>query len=105
MSRVRINPYGASKSCKALAEYLGVKRLRRTGSQFRGKYSDVVINWGNGKGNVGNARQINKLQNVQLASNKLSTFKILDRRGVNVPEFSDNRGILYLRLDFKYTRC
>jgi len=97
MSRIRINPYGASKGAKELANYLGVKRLRvptsalsggaRTGSQFRGKYSDVVINWGNGKGNVGNARQINNLQNVQLASNKLSTLGRLIEEGVRTPNF------------------
>lgn len=93
MSRVRINQYKPSKSAKALSEYLGVKRLKTRGSTYRGRSSDVVINWGNGKGNVGNARQINKLQNIQLASNKLSTFSALDRAGVSIPEYASSCSI------------
>jgi glutathione synthase/RimK-type ligase-like ATP-grasp enzyme len=90
--RVRVNPYGASNSAKELSRYLGVKRLLSNGSsRFIGKHRDVVINWGNGKGNVGIARQINKLSNVQLASNKLSTFIALDRAGVSIPWFSTNK--------------
>lgn len=88
MSRVRINPYGISKSAKLLTEYLGCKRLLSNGSsRFVGRSSDVVINWGIGKGNVGNARQINKLENVQLASNKLHTLMKLQEHGVMVPDY------------------
>jgi len=88
MSRVRLNRYGISNSGKALAKYLGIKMLSITGSRFRGKNSDVVINWGNGKGNIGNARQINKLQNVQLAGNKLRTLEALQAHRVPHPYFS-----------------
>jgi hypothetical protein len=89
--RVRVNPYGASKSARELAKYLGVKRLLTTNSKFRGRYSDVVINWGIGKGNVGNARQINNLQNVQLASNKLSTLQKLKQNYITVPNFTTDK--------------
>jgi len=87
MSRVRVNAYGHSKSARLLAKYIGAKRLLITGSKFRGKNTDTVINWGNGKGNVGNARQINKLENVQLASNKLDTLLRLRQMEVNVPNY------------------
>jgi glutathione synthase/RimK-type ligase-like ATP-grasp enzyme len=89
MSRVRINSYGASKSARLLSKYLGVKRLLLKGrSKFRGRGGDIIINWGNGKGNIGSARQINNLQNVQLASNKLSTLSILEAEGVNIPTYT-----------------
>ena len=86
MSRVRVNRYKASKSGRALARYLGVKMIKLRGSRFRGRSNDVVINWGMGNPDViGNARQINKLENVQLASNKLLTFRKLNQLGVSIP--------------------
>ena len=92
--RIRLNPYAISKSAKALSRYLGIKRLkmaksgsRSPGSRFVGKNTDVVINWGNGKGNIGNARQINKLYNVQLAANKLRALEALQASGVSTPTF------------------
>lgn len=91
MRRTRLNPYGISKSARLLANYLEIKRLKIDGSKFVGKNTDVVINWGNGKGNVGNAKQINKLSNVQLASNKLHTLEALQARGVSIPCFSTDR--------------
>ena len=86
--RIRMNRYGASKSGRLMARYLGIKMLSLSNSRFRGRATDVVINWGNGKGNVGNARQINKLSNVQLASNKLHTLEALKANDVPVPYFS-----------------
>jgi len=87
--RIRVNRYGISKSARLLSKYLEVKMLLVTGSRFVGKSSDVVINWGNGKSNgIGNARQINKLHNVQLASNKLRTLETLQEAGVRVPYHS-----------------
>ena len=97
MSRVRINPYGTSKSARLLSRYLGIKRLKLRNSKFRGRGVDVIINWGTGKGNVGNARQINKLEKVQLASNKLRTLEALQASGVPTPRFDtckDNLALL-----------
>lgn len=46
--RIRILPYkSGSASAKALAEALGGKRLRLTGSRFTPREDDLVINWGN----------------------------------------------------------
>jgi len=89
--RVRVNPYGGSKSARELTKYLGAKRLLVTGSKFRGKSTDVVINWGMGKGNVGSARQINNLHNVQLASNKLRTLNTLRAHNVSTPQWDTDK--------------
>ena len=104
MNRVRVNRYGKSKSGRLLARYLGIKMLSLTNSKFRGRYDDVVINWGKGKGNVGNARQINKLDNVQLASNKLTTLSILEAEGINTPRYTrhpieEDNGLWVARMD------
>jgi hypothetical protein len=88
MGRVRLNRYKRSKSGRALARYLGIKMLKLRGSRFRGRYDDVVINWGNGKGNIGNARQINKLSSIQLASNKLRTLEALQANDIPIPRYS-----------------
>jgi len=85
--RVRINQYKTSKSARELANYLDIKRLKIRGSTFRPRGTDVIINWGIGKNSPVGARQINNLQNVQLASNKLSTFETLRREGVSIPNF------------------
>ena len=104
MKRVRVNRYGKSKSGRLLARYLGVKMLSLSNSRFRGRHTDVVINWGKGKGNVGNARQINKLDNVQLASNKLTTLSILEAEGINIPRYTrhpleEDNGLWVARMD------
>ena len=44
---MKIIPYKAgSESAKALAEELGIARLKLEGSRWKGKAGDVVINWG-----------------------------------------------------------
>lgn len=92
MRRVRINAYGPSNSAKELARYLGVKRLLSNGrSRFNARSNDIIINWGNGKVPVGSARQINNLEGVRLASNKLQTLKVLDMFGVPVVPFVSDR--------------
>ncbi len=97
MKRIRLNPYGKSKSGRALARYLGIKRLKLNNSKFKGRPNDVVINWGNARhnlDNVGRARQINKLENVQLASNKLHTLYKLADNNIPVPKFSTDKSEL-----------
>ena len=46
-TRIRVFPYtSASKSAKALAKALGGLRLKRSGSRFKPRREDLVINWG-----------------------------------------------------------
>lgn len=86
-SRVRLAVYKqGSKSAKALAEYLGVKRLKVVGSTFVPRQKDIVINWGNSGYLAYNT--INRPEATTIASNKIKTFQALDRAGVNIPELS-----------------
>jgi len=78
---------GMSKSAKVLAEYLEVKRVRVTGSRFRPKIGDVVVNWGIPRNKLANVRYLNDLDAVRIASNKLSAFKKLKEANVRVPTF------------------
>ena len=87
MGRLRIMPYGASKSAKALQKALkaelgvNVLRLKRNGtSNFRGRNGDTIINWGF-RGNFGPIRGDANLLNIPSAihnaSNKLRCFNKL----------------------------
>lgn len=92
MGRVRVQSYGngMSEGAKVLAEYLGVKRVKVTGSRFVGKIGDVVVNWGIPQNKLRNVRYLNDLSAVNIASNKLSSFKKLKDVGINVPTFDTN---------------
>ena len=85
MGRVRVQSYKPSKSARVLARYLGVKRIKTRGSRFRGRPSDVIINWGNVK-TVHNSKYLNPIEAVKIASNKLATFRALD--GLPIPEYT-----------------
>ena len=89
--RIRIFPYKmSSHSGKALANGLGVLRLRKTGS-FQPHHGDIIINWGNsvspswenGRGII-----INSFDRVAFACNKWNTFKELARNNVPIPDFT-----------------
>lgn len=83
---MKIYPYKAgSKSAKALAEALGIKRLKREG----GAVNDVVINWGCSEiHRVVNDAIFNRPQAVKKASNKLTTLRILDDTPGSIPEWT-----------------
>lgn len=85
-----------SKSAKALAEALGIKRIKHEGEQLVMK--GYVLNWGASKlarkiipeRVFGQPLILNDPENVALAANKLSTFKALSAAGVSVPEWCDD---------------
>lgn len=87
MGRVVVQSYGngRSKAAKVLAEYLQVKRIKVTGSRFRGKIGDVVVNWGIPRNKLANVRYLNNLDAVSMASNKLKTLQKLKEADVSVP--------------------
>lgn len=89
MGRVVVQSYGngMSKSAKELAEYLGVKRVKVTGSRFVGKNGDVVVNWGIPRNILANVRYLNDLEAVRVASNKLHAFGAFDRANVSTPRW------------------
>ncbi len=88
MSRVRVQCYKPSKSARALARYLGVKRIKTRGSRFRGRPSDVIINWGNVKTVYHNSRYLNPIESVKIAANKLATFEALN--GLSIPSYTSS---------------
>lgn len=88
--RIRVQSYGPSKSARALASYLGVKRILSKNSKFRGRYTDIIVNWGNVKHVHSKSTYLNPLDSVATASNKLATFKALQAAGVSIPQFDTN---------------
>ena len=75
--RVRVYQYkNGSKSAKALAETLGVLRIKREGSRFKPKLSDTIINWGSSGdlSGLSPARILNKPDKVARVSDKLKFF-------------------------------
>ena len=103
-----ILPYKmASASAKALADELGIRRIRSEGSRFRGKEDKVVINWGCSEVSeeVSKCTIINPPHKVALASDKLKFFQqVIDYNDelydsdddvnysdlVNIPDFTSS---------------
>ncbi len=95
--RAFIFPYKAgSESCKALSEALGIKRIANTNSKFVGDGNTLVINWGSSTvtPEIAKCRLLNPPNAVNLASNKLHTFKKLADTGV-MPQFTTDAGTAY----------
>lgn len=90
---MNIFPYkSGSKSAKDLAQALGVKRIKREGSKFKGAAHKVVINWGNSKlpEELLKCHVLNSPEAVSRASNKLSFFKAMAEVGVSIPRFTED---------------
>lgn len=86
--RIRIYPYNStSQSAKALSKVLGIPRIKRNNSKFKGKPNDLIINWGNSilPDALKNCKILNKPYAVGLASNKFLTFTKLMYNGVPIP--------------------
>ena len=87
---MKIYPYkSGSASAKALAEALGVKRIRHEGPALYVK--SVILNWGSSKPKRKLAGQIvNSFPAVSVAGNKLETFKALSGY-VPLPDWTEER--------------
>lgn len=79
-----------SKSAKALADALGIKRFLHEGPAI---IRQDFINWGssNIKRGFKECRILNHPDAVKKASNKLTTLRLLSEAGVSVPEFVEGR--------------
>ena len=93
---MRIMPYKlGSKSAKALAQHLGIKRCRVNSKEFRNNYNHVIVNWGSGilpNWWQPRFRIINHPDKVAVAGNKLLTFQALEDTDVRIPEFTTRLG-------------
>lgn len=82
-----IRPYKmSSTSSKLLAEKLECKRIKTINSKYKWKDGDVIINWGNSGHMEGHV--LNLPICVEIASNKVYSFKEFKRAGVNCVEWS-----------------
>lgn len=82
-----------SESAKALAEALGIKRIKHEGKDLNLKQS-ILINWGASKIERvmhGIKQILNMPECVAKATNKLHTFKALEEAEVSIPEFTTNK--------------
>lgn len=91
-------PYNkGSRGAKALAEALGIKRIKRQNSKFRGSKNKLVINWGCSSlpEQVKVCNIINKPEAVNIAGCKLKTFQKLSENAIiNIPEFTQDKEVV-----------
>ena len=89
---MKIYPYNPhSKSAKALAQALGIKRIKHEGKHIN---CGIVINWGTSSDNFRRRLTCEEILNfpdcVRIAANKLKTFKALAGH-VPIPDFTEER--------------
>ena len=88
-----LRPSRGSVAGAALAREMGVRMIRRTGSRYRYRPGDIIINWGNSVGVDGAplSAYINNPLAVQLAIGKQYTWARLQDCGVPTVEWSHDR--------------
>jgi biotin carboxylase len=90
--RAKIIPYKmGSRSATALADALGIRKVRHNSDTYRHRQGTVLINWGN-TNPVGFIHDMNDLlnppENVRNASNKLTAFDLFRRGEVPTVEWT-----------------
>lgn len=93
---MKVLPYNmTSKSSKALATILGCKRIKRTGSRYRNRTNECIINWGrtvpHDRVPENEPNLLNRFSAVAKASNKLSCFNALSAEEVSTLAFTTDR--------------
>lgn len=94
----KLLPYKmGSASSKALAERIGIKRIKREGSRYKPKPGDTIINWGCGEGFpqnlLGVCRVLNNPAAVAVATNKLKFFRHVGTEKVSVVNWYTDRDV------------
>jgi hypothetical protein len=86
-----------SEGSSELATRLGIPRIKHDGSKFRPTSDKIILNWGATTDRFPDylltCQVINRPENVDLAVDKLKTFRKFREREVPSPEFTDNREI------------
>jgi hypothetical protein len=86
-----------SKGAKQLSRALGWPRLRHKATKFHGNFLPWVLNWGATEmpPHVSKCKVINLPEQVQLAANKLATYRMLDAHGMErqIPWFTVDAGV------------
>lgn len=81
-----------SEGAKALADEMGIKRIKHEGSRFRGNPRKTVINWGNGRDlpeEILRCRVLNPWDCVHRVSNKLHFFNLMSAPEVESPRIPE----------------
>lgn len=93
-SKLRIFSYNpGSQGAKAIAQAMGIKRIKHEGSKYKPKPTDTIINWGcsradrlpHGAGRIWNDPDV-----VARASNKLAFFQHLQSSNVRTPDWTSD---------------
>lgn len=85
-----------SNGAKAIATLLGIKRIKVKGSKYYAKPGDVIINWGANKLPPGAHNAYVKVINEPPldCTNKLKTFKVLEKAGVSIPQYTTDKEVV-----------
>lgn len=78
-----------SASAKALAEALGIKRLKHEGSKFKDTPTNIVVNWGSSVIPFSSTRIINPPDAIAGVTNKLKFFQLMRDSEWVVPHTTD----------------
>lgn len=86
--KIYLYPYSmVSESAKALANAMGIKRIKTEGSRYRHKNGNIVVNWGSS--NIDFPSSINPSTATSLLINKLFFLRYLETiSGVNCVPFT-----------------
>ncbi len=78
---------------KALAEKLGIRRIKHKGSTFKGAPHKVVLNWGSSNlpEEVMKCRIINNPEAIATASHKTKAFQAMLEGEVSIPDFTADK--------------
>jgi len=100
-----------SKGAKRLAESLGIKCILRDSeeSNFRSEDMGIVINWGNSSDNLPEhcrniSMWVNAAINVDNSVDKLITFKLLEDKGIDTPNYTTHKEIAEKWLKYGFNR-
>lgn len=84
-----------SEGAKALAEAMGIKRIKREGSKYVGNPNKTVINWGSSAAlpdMVARSTILNRPEALRRVTDKLAFFNLCrDAESPRIPEFTTNK--------------
>jgi glutathione synthase/RimK-type ligase-like ATP-grasp enzyme len=82
-----------SNGARALARALGIRMIKREGSKYKPRRSDIIVNWGNSTlaYDFSPATVWNIPEAVALASNKLEAYVVLESSEVPIPQYTTDR--------------
>lgn len=95
MKRLRVYAYGPSNTVKQLVDELNGLLIRREGSKYRYRPHHAVVNWGSSHrpACLQGVPVLNPPEAVAHATSKQATFAVLRGAGLQVPDWTTDRGV------------